>query len=268
MKLRAKNYDLRLILGLSLIGALVLMRFEGTRELGVNLFTEIAGVAITVFVINKILERKERQKRIAIDQRILRELQAIIASYFSIWKHLVWKYNSRNRIITEKDLLDVYPDLIRMARLDEKFEVVSIHHPESWKLFFHNRSIKACFENYCNILNENIHTFINDFKMYIEPELFDCLLEILESDYFKNLYMMTQDETIRVLVDLEQDPDRLESYLSAEQANHIRQFSDLMRYSENLRATILKFSSEASELYEIRKYFIQPAEMLNPVLKA
>lgn len=55
---------------------------DTSKEFGVNLFTEITGVAITVFVINKILERKERQKRIAIDQRILRELQSIIASYF------------------------------------------------------------------------------------------------------------------------------------------------------------------------------------------
>jgi hypothetical protein len=268
MKLRAKNYDLRLILGLSLIGALALMFFERSKELGLNLFTEITGVAITVFVINKILERKERQKRIAIDQRILRELQIIIASYFSIWKHLVWKFYPQNKIITENDLLRIYPELIQTARLDERFEIVSIHHPESWKLFFHNRSIKACFENYGNILTENIHTFINDFKTYIEPELLSYLLNIQESEYFKNIYMMTQDEMTKVLVDLEQDPDKLDSYINSDQTAHIRHFTELMNYSLNLRATILKFSSEASELYEIRKYFIQPAEMLNPVFKA
>jgi hypothetical protein len=266
MKFRAKNYDLRIVLGASLLVALLLMLFENSKELGTNLLTEITGVAITVFVINKILERKERQRRIAIDQRILREVQSIVASYFSIWKHLTWKYFPAAKIRNTNDLLTIYPDVIRRARLDETFDMVSIHHPESWKLFFHNRNIKACFENYYSVVNEQIRSFINDFKMYIEPELLNALLNIVESEYFRNIYMIAQEENYKILIEIEQDPVLLESFINAETAEHLKQFGELMSYSAQLRNTILKFSTEAADLYEINKYFINPTQMLKPVM--
>jgi hypothetical protein len=266
MKLRAKNYDLRIVLGVSLLVALLLMVFETSKGLGTNLLTEIIGVAITVFVINKILERKERQRRIAIDQRILREIQSIVASYFSIWKHLTWKYIPEQKIRSTNDLLKIYPEVIHRARLDETFEMVSIHHPESWKLFFHNRTIKACFENYYGVLNEQIRTFINDFKMYIEPELLNALLNILESEYFRNIYMITQEENYKILIEIEQNPVLLESFISAQTPEHLMQFGELMSYSSQLRSTILKFSTEAADLYEVNKYFIHPTQMLKPVM--
>ena len=267
MKFRAKNYDLRIILGVTLLLGLTLMAFEKTRELGTNLFTEIAGVAITVFVINKILERKERQKRITIDQRILRETQKIIASYFSIWKHLFWKYLPEHTINDTETFSAMYPQLIRQTRIDEQLGIISIHHPESWKLFFHNRNIQACFENYYSVLNQDIQSFISDFKMYLEPELLNQLLNILESDYFKNIYMMMQDETRSVVIELEQDPTQLESYLSPDEKTHIHHFKLLMEYCERLRTTIQKFSDDNTELYDIEKYFIHPARMFDPVVK-
>jgi hypothetical protein len=266
MKLRAKNLDIRIVLGATLVFAMLLMFFDRSKELGTNLFTEITGVAITVFVINKILERKERQKRITIDQRILREVQAIVASYFSIWKHLCWKYIPDERIRNTNDLFSVYTELIRRARLDDTFEMVSIHHPESWKLFFHNRTIKACFENYYTVLNQQIQSFINDFKMYIEPELLNALLNILESEYFKNIYMITQEDTYKILIEIEQDPLFLESFISAESPEHIKQFQQLMIYSAQLRKTILKFSDDTTDLYDINKYFVHPTQMLRPVM--
>ncbi len=83
MNFRKKNYDFRLFFAISIVISTLTLFIN--KELGINLITEIASVALTVFVINKIIERRERQKRIAIDQRILRDIQAILASYFSIW---------------------------------------------------------------------------------------------------------------------------------------------------------------------------------------
>src|SRR6185436_19970022 len=96
------KFSLRLVFGVSLIVCLSALYFD--KELGLNLLTELGGVAITVFVINNIIERRERLKRISIDQRILRELQYIIASYYSIWKHLCWQYLPLNKIENEIDL--------------------------------------------------------------------------------------------------------------------------------------------------------------------
>ncbi len=260
MKFRNKNYDLRLVLGGTLLLALLLMISDRSKEFGINLFTEITGVAITVFVINRILERRERQKRIAIDQRILREVQSLIASYFSIWKHLVWKYLPNEKIETEMDFLKIYPQLVRSSAVDEQFEIVSIHHPESWKLFFHSRSIKDCFENYYATLTSETQTFINDFKMYLEPELLDKLLNIMECQYFKSIFLMSQEGTEKLLIDFEQDKNRLESYISPDELSHLDQFLGLMGYSKRLKGMINKFTDVNVELYQIKKYFIHPSQ--------
>jgi hypothetical protein len=259
MKFRNKNYDLLLVFAGSVIIALLLMLFDRSKDLGVNLFTEITGVAITIFIINKILERRERQKRISIDQRILREVQSIIASYFSIWKHLAWRYLPNEKIETEKDILRIYPQLVKCSNVNDKFEIVSIHHPESWKLFFHNRSIKDCFENYYTTLTGETQTFINDFKMYLEPELLDRLLNIMECQYFKNILLMNQEGSDKILIEMDFDANKLESYLNLDDQEHLNQFVELMHYSKRLRDVINKFTDVGVELYQLNKYFKNPS---------
>jgi hypothetical protein len=259
MKFRNKNYDLLLVFAGSVIISLLLMLFDKSKDLGVNLFTEITGVAITIFIINKILERRERQKRISIDQRILREVQSLIASYFSIWKHLAWRYLPNEKVETEKDMLRVYSQLVKNCNIHDKFEIVSIHHPESWKLFFHNRSIKECFENYYTTLTGETQTFINDFKMYLEPELLDRLLNIMECQYFKSILLMNQEGTEKILIEMEFDTNTLESYLNFDDQEHLTQFVELMHYSKRLRDVINKFTDVGVELYQLNKYFKNPS---------
>jgi hypothetical protein len=256
-----KKYDLQVVFACGLLIAITLIAFDQSREFGVNLFTEISGVALTVFIINKILERKERQKRIAIDQRILRDVQAIIASYFSIWKHLTWLYMPDEKVRDGNDVLRIYPNLVKSADLNDQFIIVSTHHPESWKLFFHNRSIKDCFKNYYETLENDIRLFIIDFKMFLEPELLDYLLNIMEGTYFKNIYMMCYEEEMeKILIELEQNKDHLESYVSSDELSHLHQFLELINYSKRLQSTISKFSETNVELYQIKKYFIHPAQ--------
>jgi hypothetical protein len=256
-----KRYDLYVVFGVGLLVSLTFMFFDQTHELGTNLFTEISSVALTVFIINKILERKERQKRIAIDQRILRETQSIIASYFSIWKHLVWQYFPNEKIENEQDFLALYPRLVKASKVNEQFEVVSIHHPESWKLIFHHRTIKECFKNYYDALNASTQLFINDFKIFLEPELLDYLLDVMECDYFKNIYMMCYEEgTEQILMELDQDVNRLDSYLNPDDTKHVQQFLELLRYSKKLKNTIAKFTPVTVELYQFKKYFTDPTK--------
>jgi hypothetical protein len=265
MNLRTKNYDLQIVFVVTMVIAVILITFKYTKEFGVNLFTEIAGVAITVFVINKILERKERQRRIVIDQRILRELQSIIASYYCMWKHLIWKYYPKENIRDAADIARLYPLLLEKTNVKDQFDIVSSHQPESWKLFFHNRPIKGCFENHYEVLSDQVKTFVNDFKAFLEPELLDNLLNVLESDYFRNIYTMSQEETEKTLLEWEQDPTRLDSYIQKEDNAHLSYFTALMAYSSELKKTITKFDASSAELYEIRKYFIHPSRVVSMV---
>jgi hypothetical protein len=258
MKLRKRNLDIRLVLGVSLAASLILMLFDKTKEFGTNFFTEISGVAITIFVINKILERKERQKRIAIDQRILRELQSIIASYFSIWKHLMWKYLPNEKIEKEADLIKHFPTIVKLTSIQDSFEFVSIHHPESWRLFFHNRPIKECFENYHTTLTSDMQVLINDFRMYLEPELLDLMLNIMESQCLRNILTIGQEGTEKILIELEQDTNSLASYLDANDISHLQLFTKLISYSKELEKMIDNFTEVNVELYQMEKYFKHP----------
>ncbi len=257
-----KKYDLYFVFGASIILAIILMIFSDSRDIGSNLFTEMTGVAMTVFVINKILERREDQKKVSIDQRILREVQSIISSYFSIWKHLMWKYMPDAVVNNEQDLLDRYPRLLQQVRLSDQFDVISIHNPESWKLFYHNRTIKDCFINYSTVITEEIQLFINDFKMFMEPELLDKLLNILDSDYFKNLYIMSQEATERYLIELEQDVDKLTAFMGPDEFGHINLFLELHNYSKKLKSKIDKFTVSTVEIYDFQEFFQHPLQLV------
>jgi len=258
MKFRRRSFDLRLVFGASILFALVI--FFVDKDFGVNLFTEIGGVALTVFVINKIIERRERERRIAIDQRILRDIQSITASYWSIWKHLVWQYMPAEKIDSEKDFQRIYKDLVLHSKLNEGFKFVSIQHPESWNLFFYNSLIKDCFVNYHSTLTKLIQSFIDDYRIYIDPELLDILLNLLESEYFKDLYMINQDQASvnMTMLDIGEDPNRLEAYLRANDDRHLKQFAVLHNYGARLSIIINEFADANVEIYDIKKYFINP----------
>src|SRR5689334_20487445 len=187
-----RKYDLQIVFISAAIISIVLYSFKNTREFGLNFFTEISGVAVTVLLVDRILKRRERKKTVAIDQRILKELQSIVASHFSIWKHLCWKYFPEAVIRNERDLLEIYPRLVNVINVSHTLDVISIHHPESWKLFFHDKTIKECFENYYITMSEDIKSFIDNFKAYMEPHLLDTLLEVMESDYFRTIKSVYQ----------------------------------------------------------------------------
>ncbi len=260
MKLQARlakrNYDLQIVLLIGLLLAITLMVFN--KDIGNILLTEIISVSVTVFIIDNMIERKERRKRISIDQRILREVQSIVASYFSIWKHLAWKYLPNEKIAHENDFLNRYSELIKRAKVNEEFEVVSLQFPESWDLLFHKRIIKKCFENYHDSILKQIKSLITEFNGYIEPGLFNLLLEVMECQYFRSIHLMGQAETEAILIELDQDTNRLDSYLNTEDKKHIYKIIELMQYSQNLRSLVSKFDEVNVDLYELKTHFTNP----------
>jgi hypothetical protein len=251
------KHDLLIVFALSTLVGLILYVIPQSREFGVNFLTEMAGVWIAVFLVNRIIEKRERQKRVYIDQRILQETLSIIASYFSIWKHLVWKYFPDEKIHHQRDLHALYPSLLRAARLSDRFEVVSTHHPESWKLFFHNRTIKECFENYHESLQGDIRALIDNFKMHLEPQLLGYLLEINENKYFSEVHSVLQIDEADVLSEFGRDMDNLSSYISID-TGHFSKITELCHYCQKLNIRILEFADFNPEHYNMKKYFANP----------
>lgn len=255
-RLVKRNYDLQIFLILGLLLAILLLWVS--EELGNILLTELISVSVTVFVIDNLLERKARRKRIAIDQRILREVQSIISLYFSIWKHLVWKFLPEQRIDSRKDLFDIYSDLVRLSYVHLEFEIVSVDAPESWDLLFHRRNIKQCFQSYHESMHRQIKAFITAYGIYIEPELFDLLHDLLECQYFHSIHLMNQAETQTVLIELNQDVNRLDSYINENDHEHLDKITQLMDYSEHLYKLINRFEVVKTELYEVGAQFEHP----------
>lgn len=256
VRLARRNYDLQIVLFIGLLLAIGMMVVS--KDLGSILLTELISISITVFVIDNLLERKARRKRIDIDQRILHEVQSVIASYFSIWKHLIWKYLPNEKINNEQDFFNCYTRLVKEAKVNEEFDVVSLQAPESWDLLFHKRIVKKCFENYHDSVIKQIKTLIGSFNGYIEPELFHLLLEIMECQYFRSIYLMGNAETETVLIELDQDINRLDSYLNADDKRHIQKIMALMHYSQHLHSLINKFEKVKAELYHLKEPFQNP----------
>lgn len=229
-----------------------------SKELGNILLTELVSVSVTVFVIDNLLERKERRKRISIDQRILREMQNLIASYFSIWKHLAWKFLPTQSIENIKEFKAVYSTLVKHSYVNQEFEIVSLEAPESWDLLYHRKTIKQCFQNYHDSMHKQIKTFIAAYSTYIEPQLFNLLLDFLECQYFRSIHLMNQPETLTVLIELEQDINRLESYINADDLKHLEKIIELMHYGENLHVLINQFEVVKTDLYQIGNQFKNP----------
>ncbi|MFN7792756.1 MAG: hypothetical protein ACK5NM_09425, partial [Cyclobacteriaceae bacterium] len=147
---------------------------------------------------------------------------------------------------------------IKRAKVNEEFEVVSLQFPESWDLLFHKRIVKKCFENYHDSILKQIKTLITEFNGYIEPGLFNLLLEVMECQYFRSIHLMGQAETEAILIELDQDTNRLDSYLNAEDKKHIYKIIELMQYSQNLRSLVSKFDEVNVDLYELKNHFTNP----------
>jgi hypothetical protein len=252
-----KRHDLIVVFTISTLVGLSLYAYPHTRDFGVNFITELVSVWVTVFLVNRIIEKRERKRRLSIDQRILKETSSIIASYFSIWKHLVWRYFPEAKINSEQDLLARYEDILNAAHLSEKFEVVSIHDPESWKLFFHNRTIKECFENYYEALQGDIRSLIDNFKIHLEPELLGYLLEMNESKYLREVNSVFRNDEADVLNEFGQDINKLSSYISNDKT-HFNKIRELSLYCVGLNDRISEFADSDLKLYNFKTYFRNP----------
>ncbi len=229
-----------------------------TKGFGVIVLTEIGSIWFTVLLINRIIDKRERRRRVAIDQRILNETSIIIASFFSIWKHIVWKYHSDSIIKNENDFITLYPKLLSSCKLSDKFELVSTHHPESWNLFFHDITIRDCFKNYNETLDAAIKSLIDNFKAQMEPELLGTLLEVAESQFTREVTTIYDGgETEQVLTEWGKDTNQLGSYVSSN-TNILTKMFELNSFCEYMIRRISNYTEKTFTVYKIADYFQDP----------
>lgn len=142
-----------------------------TEEFGKNLLPEMLGVAVSVYIIDKLYQRRERKKTIIIEKRILSELNSFIASYFSIWKMFAWKYHSNKRIESIDDLIKYQKEIIEKVNIDDKLLTVLWETPESTKLLKSNPylTIQEHITCYINCIDNDISWILNEYKLHLDP---------------------------------------------------------------------------------------------------
>ncbi len=254
------KYEFWLVFAGTVLFGLIFYFNPFTREFGVIVLTEVGSIWFTVLLINRIIDKRERKRRVAIDQRILTEILAIVASFFSIWKHLAWKYQSQSIVNNENDFLKLYPKLVESCKLSDKFELVSTHYPESWNLFFHDISIRDCFKNYNDTLQSSIKSLIDNFKIQMEPELLGSLLEITESQFIREVISIYDGgETELVLTEWEKDTNHLASYISNNTSILTKMF-ELNAYCVNMIDRISNYTNQTFKPYKISEYFRDPTK--------
>jgi hypothetical protein len=254
------KYEFWLVFAGTVLFGLIFYFNPFTREFGIIVLTEVGSIWFTVLLINRIIDKRERKRRVAIDQRILSETLAIVASFFSIWKHLTWKYHPQAVIKNEKDFVELYPRLIESCKLSDKFELVSTHYPESWNLFFHDITIRDCFKNYNETLQSSIKSLIDNFKIHMEPELLGSLLEITESQFLREVTSVYDStETEFVLTEFGKDINQLNSFIS-DNTNILARMFGLNSYCEYMIGRISNYTDQTFKPYKIAEYFRDPTK--------
>jgi hypothetical protein len=96
----------------------------------------------------------------------------------------------------------------------------------------------------------------------LEPQLLDTLFEVVESDYYRSIKSISQsEETEHVIAGFGLDPDKLDSYLDADNVDHIKRMFDILSYSLKLKYKVAEFVTVKYEAYDIKTYFKNPTRV-------
>jgi hypothetical protein len=85
-----KNALLYLYIGLAflLLLSFYLWRFSSSKEFGLNLLTEVVGIAITVFFIEKIIDKSKRNERRPITAAAYNDIRLLVNRYIGFFQEL------------------------------------------------------------------------------------------------------------------------------------------------------------------------------------
>jgi hypothetical protein len=246
-----------------LIGVTIpLCFYKGTYDFGLNILAEMIGVAVTVFIVDKMYKRREQKKRFPIDKRIFADLQMLITSYLIIWRQLIFEYTPDKKINTIDDLILAQNEILEKANLNDEFNNVNVHVPENLKVFFNKKTVLEAFQEYQHFLNSEIPKFIAEYKFYMDPDLYDLLSQILEDEYNKNITSLKNVEETRNLISLIEenastnvDPNSLINFINQHNTEHFKLIEELIVYSTKLYTEIKDLGVIKESVFDFKKHF-------------
>lgn len=236
--------------------------YKGTYDFGLNVLSEMIGVAVTVFIVDKMYKKQEQKKRFPIDKRIFADLQIIITSYLIIWKQLIYEYTPDKKITTIDDLILAQNDILEKANLNDEFSNLNVHIPDNLKIFFHKKTVLESFQEYQHFLNTEIPKFISEYKFYLDPDLYDLLCQILDNEYNKNITSLKNVEETGKLISIVEskkveniDPNSLINYINQHNTTHFKLVEKLIIYSNKLYSEIKDLGEIKEPVFDLQKHF-------------
>ena len=164
-----KSY-LNILIGIILFSSLILAFYlwknnsftEDINNFGLNLFTEILGIFITVLVIEKIITIKKEKDDRLIKAACYREIQMFLSRYFGLW---FLAYHSSVPGENPKTIEEFYT-LDNMSKIEKNLDLDSLvenYPPICWWDYF-----KANIED----LKQRVELVLLRYSNYLEPEIY------------------------------------------------------------------------------------------------
>lgn len=170
-----------LLIGI-LIGAYIIWIIgnENYSDFGLNLFTEILGVLITIFVIDHLIKRRENRRQLPVRAAIFKDTFEFFGKYITI-------FHSAFIVSVPDELPDKLEDFISTNGMGKVFKYLDLNKkpritPErTWFKYFLERQ---------SIITKLGNTFLERHKGLTEPEIFKAVHTLINGEFLGTLKMM------------------------------------------------------------------------------
>ncbi|GEM_PF-2002756 len=265
VKKHTGKYRLFYVAIILVVASSFLLLFEKTKDFGLNLTTEMVGLLITVVIIDKLYESKEKRKNLKINIRIFSEINSFIYTYLSIWKHIKVNFNNELNINNLDDLIANYKTLIINTDIHSKFDVIQLSAPENTSVnFFIGMDVKESlilFKEYAELIISHI---TKEYNIYLEPDLYDLLKAIQSDNLFESEIssLKNVEQTTSIILTIakrkvtKEQTTKLNFFLNEHNTLHLYKLNRLINFNNKFYKELNKFDYEIDSYpYDFEKQF-------------
>ncbi|KAB1443740.1 hypothetical protein [Pseudodesulfovibrio senegalensis] len=157
-----------IILTLLTISLLCWLFTEKLKDFGLNFFTELLGVIVTIAVIQNIIDRQKRLNYLPLNIAIYRDIHSFISNFISLWETVYDASVSEERP-TQLSEFFCPESFNKMARFDLSKQA-NVLHKTSW--FTHFEDSRVNLEEQCSKL-------LDKYVTHLDPKVYGYIHSIL-----------------------------------------------------------------------------------------
>lgn len=172
-----KQYKLYLVLLILILMAFLLWKLNGPSgnigDFGLNLFTELIGIFITVALVEKIISKQKSKEMIPVKAAVYREIQVLMSRIIGFWAEVYDCSVPGDNPQNVRDLLNA--ECFQKMRINLNMDSNANVYPETtWWNWFESNGKE--FQDRCNAI-------LNRYFIYLEPNLYKELHYLLNDSF-------------------------------------------------------------------------------------